>query len=753
MSPPNTCPDCGLTITGNQPKGLCSRCALNELVGLESASLPHTDEQEQLATVPACSIEKKLGKYELVREIARGGMGIVYEARQEGPTRTVALKLMLFGSHATPELIRRFRLEASAAAVLHHPNIVEIYEVGVAEGEHFIAMEYVDGPNLSVLARTRPLSSRQIGEYLRSVSLAIDHAHSQGILHRDLKPSNVLIDSQGHPRVTDFGLAKKLTTLNSGETSQEEGDGLDSNWLDYESLTASGQVLGSPGFMSPEQARGLKGKVDQRSDIYSLGSMLYYLLTGRAPFGGGGSLADTLRQVETQEPVTPRLLNPGVPTDLETICLKCLEKDPHRRYQTAQSLADDFERFLQGKRVSARPIGSIGKLHRWTRRNRMASAFIATVCCAFLSALWLLVLVNQEKNKQSVLVAEVTRTVHANGALLQRTLARLDENLEGIWANRDKPYIDLDSEDVAMMGGQTKPAVTNRTTSVRWKMGLITDEYPAQRVRQHTKLLSELESRTSKSLGQEVRIDVRLYKFHEDFVKDLVSGVVDFGRMGAVRYLRTHRAHPEITPLVIPKSCNKIGLLFTRTNSGIRSLSDVVGRRVAFGDTNSTISFWAQIKMAENGLTGDRLLSHEFLDSTLDFADEVMEVGFSNAVHRIGYLHSHAAVVEGVIDGRFDVGVAMRRALLIQQSRGLVAIPGTEFSSSPNIQVARPGLAQRHLGALVHAMTNLQGRWLEALPDQTTGYIPAGPEVYQKETAWLQRMERTFPAIVHAKAK
>lgn len=733
MNTQNTCPVCGIILKEDHPKAICSGCALKELVEIESPPDP----------LSIGLAGRRVADYELIREIARGGMGVVYQARQESPSRMVALKLMLFGANAAPELIKRFQLEASAVAALKHPNIVNIFEVGMRDGEYFIAMEYIEGANLSVLARTRALTPRQTAQHLQTVSRAIDYAHERGILHRDLKPSNVIIGPDDQPRVTDFGLAKRLSSPPSADTSFAErmrGGPLE----DGESLTVSGQILGSPGFMPPEQARGARGKVDRRSDVYSLGAMLYHLLTGRPPFGGG-SVSETLRQVESQEPIAPRLLNPGIPVDLETISLKCLEKDPSRRYQTARELAEELDRFLRGQPLLARPVGRLGKLQRWGRRNPMASAFIGTVCSALLLALWLLYLVNQERNKQSVLVEQVKRTVRANGVLLQRTLGMIDDNLEGIWANREKRFIDLDSEDVSMLAGMAKPAVTNKATAVRWKWGLITDEHPAQRVRQHAKLLTELEAHSSAALGREIRLDVRLYKFHEDFVEDLLARQVDFGRMGAVRFLRTRRFCPDLVPLAVPRSCFKIGVLFTRTNTGIRSLREIAGRRVAFGETNSTISYLGQVRLAENGITSDKLAGHEFLDSTLDFADEVIEVGFSNALQRIGYLHSHAQVIEGVVEGRFDVGVAMRRAFLIHESRGLKIIPGSEFVSSRNIHVARPGFPPEYVQALIEALTSQAGYWLETLPDQSTGYVAYDPKLYQTEEQWLDLIATDFP--------
>jgi serine/threonine protein kinase len=282
-------------------------------------------------------------------------MGVVYKARQKSLNRLVAVKMILFSPKANADFIKRFRIEASAAAALQHPNIVAIHEVGVHEGEHFLVMDYVDGPNLAELAKDQPLSAERAARYLRKVAEAIHHAHERGILHRDLKPSNVLIDSNDEPRVTDFGLAKRLGTESQPST-------------DVTQLTLSGHVLGSPSYMPPEQAIGARGKMSRRSDIYSMGAMLYHLLTGRPPFGGG-SMADTLCQVQYQEPVSPRLLNPAVSHDLETICLKCLEKEPEQRYRNAHELAEELERFAEGEPILARPISGSEKVWRWCRRK------------------------------------------------------------------------------------------------------------------------------------------------------------------------------------------------------------------------------------------------------------------------------------------------------------------------------------------------------------------------------------------------
>ena len=304
------------------------------------------------------------GDYELLEEVAVGGMGIVYKARQASLNRIVAVKMILKGALATDEDVKRFRTEAEAAANLQHPGIVAIHEVGLHEGQHYFSMDFVEGRSLAELIRDQPLSVRQAAEYLREAAEAVHYAHQQGTLHRDLKPSNIMIDGQDRVRITDFGLAKRI-----------EGNS---------DLTLSGQILGTPSYMPPEQALGRRSLIAAASDIYSLGAVLYELLAGRPPFRGE-SPVETLKQVETLDPVSPRLLNPATPADLETICLKCLEKEPHKRYGTAQLLADDLGRFLRGETIVARPVGRVERSWRWCRRNPVVAGLATAVAVALVS--------------------------------------------------------------------------------------------------------------------------------------------------------------------------------------------------------------------------------------------------------------------------------------------------------------------------------------------------------------------------------
>jgi WD40 repeat protein len=345
-----TCPQCGGSIPSDAPGGFCPRCALT--CGLK-CGLPETPGSPEAGALPAI---RYFGDYELLEEIGRGGMGVVYRARQLTLNRTVAVKMILASRLATPAEVDLFRAEARTAGRLHHPGIVGIHEVGEHEGQHYFSMDYVEGQSLAHAVRDGPLAASRAAHYLRDIAQAVQHAHSQGILHRDLKPSNILLDAADRPRVTDFGLAKQL----SGRAE----------------LTLSGQILGSPNFMPPEQAAGKRARVGPYSDVYSLGAILYQMLTGRPPFVAE-TLTATLHQVMNADPVAPRILNPSVPRDLETICLKCLNKEPGKRYATADALADELDRFLRSEPIVARPLSRAAKAWRWCRRKPVLAGWIA----------------------------------------------------------------------------------------------------------------------------------------------------------------------------------------------------------------------------------------------------------------------------------------------------------------------------------------------------------------------------------------
>jgi WD40 repeat protein/predicted Ser/Thr protein kinase len=359
MTEPHRCPQCNVALIENAPSGLCPNCllklALDSAVDTLGLSLSHTNPllSSDTLSLPAGYGTIHFNDYELVQEIARGGMGVVFRARQISLNRTVAVKMMRPGLLATEEEIRRFHAEAEAAAKLKHTNIVAIHEVGEQDGLHFFSMDYIEGQSLAELAAEHTLEATRAARYLKTIAEAVHYAHEQGILHRDLKPSNILIDKLDRPHVTDFGLAKRI--------------GGDSG------MTATGAILGTPSYMPPEQAEGRSEGLSPATDVYSLGAILYEMLTGRPPHQAATPV-ETIMLVLKQEPAAPRLLNPKIDRDLETICLKSLEKSAAKRYATAKEMGEDLGRYLNREPIKARRINTAARALRWCRRNAWVTA-------------------------------------------------------------------------------------------------------------------------------------------------------------------------------------------------------------------------------------------------------------------------------------------------------------------------------------------------------------------------------------------
>jgi serine/threonine-protein kinase len=317
---------------------------------------PRTDGPERPAPPPAGSVP---AGYEILGELGRGGMGVVYRAKQRALNRVVALKMILAGSHAGRDERARLLAEAEAIARVKHPGIVQVYDFGELHGLPYLCLELCEGGSLADRLRDAPLAPRAAAEMAERVARAVQAAHEAGVVHRDLKPGNVLIGADGLPRVTDFGLSRRI---------------------DGDSQSVTGAVLGTPSYMAPEQARGEKG-VGPAADVWALGAILYECLTGRPPFKAA-SVVDTMRQVTEDEPVPLRRLSSRAPTDLETVCHKCLQKDPARRYASAGDAADDLRRWLEGRPITARPVGPLGRLWRWCRREPLTAALVSAVLAA-----------------------------------------------------------------------------------------------------------------------------------------------------------------------------------------------------------------------------------------------------------------------------------------------------------------------------------------------------------------------------------
>jgi serine/threonine protein kinase/tetratricopeptide (TPR) repeat protein len=379
------CRKCGARILSDAPEGVCARCMLKiglgtfaetSVAGVADAGSVDKLSRGDATAAPdgkkgtrAAELLGELGDYELLEEVGRGGQGVVFRARQKSLNRTVALKVISLGQWASKAHLKRFRLEAEAAARLEHPGIVPIHEVGERDGQCYFSMKFVEGGQLDEVVRRAPMSIRQAVELIVKVARIVHYAHEHGILHRDIKPGNILLDAKGEPHLTDFGLARLVES--------------ESN------VTHTLEVLGTPSYMAPEQAVGNNAAVSSHTDVYGLGAVLYQLLTGQPPFAGGTTY-ETIKLLLDTEPRQPRLLNPKIDRDLSTICLKCLEKDPKRRYSSALALAEDLERWLKHEPIQARRTGIFARGKKWVQRNPSSALLAASLIALATAAGWII---------------------------------------------------------------------------------------------------------------------------------------------------------------------------------------------------------------------------------------------------------------------------------------------------------------------------------------------------------------------------
>src|SRR5947209_8343443 len=374
------CRNCGAKIFSDAPEGLCTGCVLEAALGMAVAGgddpgsvnklVPnHVAPASGKKTTRAVELLGELGDYELLEEVGRGGQGVVFRARQKSLNRTVALKVISLGRWASKAHLKRFRLEAEAAARLEHPGIVPIHEVGERDGSCYFSMKFIEGGQHDEVARREPIPIRRAVELMANVARTVHYAHEHGILHRDIKPGNILLDAKGEPHLTDFGLARLLETESS--------------------VTQTLDVLGTPSYMAPEQAVGNNAAVSSATDVYGLGAVLYQLLTGHPPFAGGTTY-ETIKLLEDTEPRPPQLLNPKVDRDLSTICLKCLEKDPKGRYSSALALAEDLEHWLKHEPILARRTGIFARGKKWVQRNPTSAVLAASLMALAAAAGWII---------------------------------------------------------------------------------------------------------------------------------------------------------------------------------------------------------------------------------------------------------------------------------------------------------------------------------------------------------------------------
>src|SRR5213080_4862103 len=378
------CRKCGAKIFSDAPEGLCARCVPKIALQMppdaavagagdsgcveQPAGGDRASASQDKTTVHAAELLGELGDYELLDEVGRGGQGVVFRARQKSLNRIVALKVISLGQWASKAHLKRFRREAEAAASLDHPSIVPIYEVGERDGSCYFSMKFVEGGQLDEVVRRTPMSIRQAVELIAKVARTVHYAHEHRILHRDIKPGNILLDAKGEPHLTDFGLARLVESEST--------------------VTRTMEVLGTPSYMAPEQAVGNNSAVSSVTDVYGLGAVLYQLLTGHPPFAGGTTF-ETIKLLLDTEPRQPRLLNPKIDRDLSTICLKCLEKDPKRRYTSALALAEDLERWLKHEPIQARHTGIFARGKKWVQRNPTSALLVASLVALVAAAGWI----------------------------------------------------------------------------------------------------------------------------------------------------------------------------------------------------------------------------------------------------------------------------------------------------------------------------------------------------------------------------
>lgn len=726
MNSARACVRCGAELSFAGLWGLCTKCLYGESIAEKQGG-------------DAVFSERRFGDYHLVQSLGRGGMGIVYEAIQVSLSRPVALKMIVDPDGASPTTLRRFTLEAEVTARLDHPNIVPIYEVGEEQGQPFLSMKLISGRTLrnkiaegefclvfrNGAPRRGELRERalKIVQLMATVARAVHHAHEHGVIHRDLKPGNILIDAGGQPHLTDFGVAKVLQESHS-------------------EITGAGGTPGTPSYMSPEQIRGQR--LTPASDIYSLGAILYEMLTGLPPFKGSTAL-ETLRLVVDQQPSSPRALNHRVDRDLETICLKSLEKDPVARYRSAEAMAQDLERWLRQEPIQARPAGLPLRTGRWIKRNRLAAALITSLCFGLILALLLL---GQALDRQRKL--DLRRA---------NSIQRVSADVEEIWNDPEKRSVLVSSSMLADLADLPPRQVDLLNT--RLAFGLAINDEPFGQAMQYAPFLHALENRLEKTVGKPVIIDLRLYKFEADALRDSSRGSLQIYKMGAIAYVFAKRSASGLTPLA-RELTHKSAVIFASNASRVTNLTQLVGRRLAFGQPASSATFWAKVHLMRAGIRAVDLASCIHLSGAKN-APTDDGVDAKKGADRDPSLQSHKRVIQEVLLGHADAGVASRHQFELARYRKKGLIELKTFDTPAELFVACPDLDPALVQALRETLPSFRlpedkeviGRLVdnapihgfEAVDDAAYDEIRAAleKEVEEFERGWTDPSNRKSP--------
>jgi len=719
------CPKCGREIPPHARWGICPSCLL------APASQQAPEEEPKPYTLSFSQEGRHFGNYQLVKQIGRGGMGVVYEALDLKLRRTVALKMILDSHTHSPCARRRFAIEAEAAAKLDHPNIVPIYEVGEHGDQQFLSMKLVQGENLRekiasgelcVAGKHRDLRSclraRQLiaARLMALVARAVHHAHEHGVLHRDLKPGNIIVDWRGQPHLIDFGLAKLL--------DQVDGDG--------ESGTHSAALMGTVPYMSPEQASNQP--LSAASDVYGLGAILYQLLTGHLPFKAG-TMLETIRRVAEQEPERPRAVHCGIDAELETVCLKCLQKSPAMRYDSALGLAEDLERWLRQEPIRARPAGPVLRVRRWIKRNPLGAGLIASLCVALCISLLMYQMAHQQSKHLDILAAiglnEFTREV------------------ENLWAQPDREFVELESVKLAALNRRIPREPDARTKTL--KVAVTISDNPIGQATAFAPFLGELQRQMEKTLNYPVLLNLKLYKRRSWNSPVVWHGDVDVQRVDALTYVRLTQAGISAQPLARSRS-NSYAVVFARRDTGIASLRDLTGRCVAFAHTNSIVSLCGKAYLARNEIWATNLKAFgnpvhlDLLPEglTRPFATPDPEAEAEDDAHRF--------VMEKVLRGACEAGVSPERLFLRHSQRRPSLIEVGRYTVPRNLFVAKPGLDRKLVLALRQALASITNKKIlgQLGRGTTDGFAPAVDSDYdemrQVVTNDVPRFENCLPA-------
>jgi ABC-type phosphate/phosphonate transport system substrate-binding protein len=484
------------------------------------------------------------------------------------------------------------------------------------------------------------------------------------------------------------------------------------------------------------------------TDVYSLGAILYELLTGKIPFAAATPL-ETFRQIEQREPIRPESVNSNVARDLSVICLKCMEKEPGRRYGSALALAEDLERWLRNEPIQARTAGPVLRLRRWVRRNRIGTALILALVLLLGVTTTLLIVVNEAKHTADETGKELRSLISEQDKVRYRLAMDTRVRLEELWVRPDKESLAIGWDDLAAVSGNAFNKVTNETKLLKLKVGLSANANPVDEARLHAPLLARLEQLMSERLEREVRLDLWMYKISGDRIPALVNGKLDFARMGALPAMKAVREGLPVRMLVEQINPGRRATFFTRSDTGIKSFADLKGKAMAFGETNSTINYVAQMKLLKAGISAADFSKYDFLDSLSAFMKGVEEDGIDEVTESVGgVLSSHTEVVRAVRNGEYDAGICSLKVFEKNARYGLIRIPNGEFDNVRNPWIGRSDLPPEVINSFLESMKALDEQkdgFLRTLPDHPTGFRPITEGTHESEREVMRKIQDLFP--------